>query len=507
MDTNTNAIDFEQGACLDTHALPESLRGAVVRPPPPQGAEGARIVRVTAPSDLYVAIDGRAREKPAWMTEWIDSGLDMTVRGEAGETVAHDLYRHLNAVAPGDEVVLGPNPTTAPTDYVILVAPAEERPAGWDAVPGILARIVPPTFPDRDFVITDYGAQGDGTSMCTDAFANAMRACSEAGGGRVVVPEGDFLTGPIHFASNVELHVQGTVLFSQNPDDYLPPVFTTWEGTDLYNYSPLIYALDKENIAITGPGTINGQADDEHWWHWKETQAAAQTRSRLMNNNRVPVEERVFGKGDGLRPELIQFIRCRNVLVRDITLRNSPFWASLYTWCENVTVSGITVISHRGNNDGCNPNSSRYMLIENCDFHTGDDGVAIKAGRNYDGRKHGPTGYVVIRNCTFTADDSYPQKGNCLLAIGSEMSGGVHDVYIDNCKAVGPLNTGVIKTKTSDARGGYFMNIYARDIDASEVTSDVKFWTKSTRYNDKGTDIELTWPTVYRNLHIEEGER
>jgi polygalacturonase len=142
---------------------------------------------------------------------------------------------------------------------------------GWDQVPGILARIRPPTFPARDFVITQYGAVGNGTANASGAIRKAVEACAQAGGGRVVVPAGRFLTGPIHLRSNVKLHVQkgGTLAFSRNPQDYLPAVFTRWEGVEMMGYSPFIYAFEQENIAITGEGTLDGQASPNHWWPWK----------------------------------------------------------------------------------------------------------------------------------------------------------------------------------------------------------------------------------------------
>ena len=141
----------------------------------------------------------------------------------------------------------------------------------WDMVPQILHRIVPPSFPHKDFVITDYGALGNGTADCSAAFASAIDACVQAGGGHVVVPPGEYLTGPIHLKSNVDLHVEkgATLKFSTNPDAYLPAVFTRFEGIECYNYSALIYVYEQTNVAITGEGTLDGQADDTTWLAWK----------------------------------------------------------------------------------------------------------------------------------------------------------------------------------------------------------------------------------------------
>src|SRR5690348_8231038 len=239
---------------------------------------------------------------------------------------------------------------------------------GWDLVPGILARIKPPTFPNRDFDITRYGAVGDGHTDCSTAFRQAIDACNRAGGGRVVVPAGRFLTGPIHLKSNVNLHVtkDATVLFTTDTNAYLPQVLTRFESTELMGYSPFIYALDQENIAVTGEGTLDGQASDENWWAWKGqrgrttgTQTPARDRLVAMAEQGVPVAQRVFGEGDYLRPNFIQPYRCRNVLIEGVRIRNSPMWEINPTLCTNVTVRGVHISSHGPNNDGCDPDSCR----------------------------------------------------------------------------------------------------------------------------------------------------
>ena len=135
-----------------------------------------------------------------------------------------------------------------------------------------MAQITEPVFPAKDFAITDFGAKGDGQTDCKPAFDKAIEACVKAGGGRVVVPNGKWLTnGPIHLKSNVNLHVSdgSTILFSTDPSHYLPVVLTRFEGTEVMNYSPLIYAIEQENVAVTGKGTLDGQADDGKWWNWK----------------------------------------------------------------------------------------------------------------------------------------------------------------------------------------------------------------------------------------------
>ncbi|MGH9886158.1 MAG: glycoside hydrolase family 28 protein, partial [bacterium] len=250
---------------------------------------------------------------------------------------------------------------------------------GWDLVPEILARIVPPTFPRRDFDVTKYGAVADGKTDNTAAIKRAVGACSEAGGGRVVIPEGRFLTGPVHLKSNVNLHVVrgATLAFTRETKAYLPAVFTRFEGTELMNYSPLVYAFEQENVAVTGEGTLDGQADRTYWWPWKGSEDYGWTRGapnynasrqRLLDmaERGVPVASRVFGEGDYFRPSFIEPYRCRNVLIEGVTIVNSPMWEVHPVLCRNVTVRGLTINSHGPNNDGCNPESCRDVLIERC---------------------------------------------------------------------------------------------------------------------------------------------
>jgi polygalacturonase len=353
-------------------------------------------------------------------------------------------------------------------------------PEGWAMVPDILARLRPPVFPQRDFLLTQYGAVGNGRFDCTDAFLRAIQACYRAGGGRVVVPRGTFLTGPIHLASNVNLYLdEGAIVrFKQDPSAYLPPVFTRWEGVEAMNYSPFIYAFEKENVAITGSGVLDGQADEAHWWPWKGRKEYGwqegmphqeEGRRRLfeMAEAGVPPEQRILGEGFYLRPNFIQFYRCRNVLIEGVTIVNSPMWEIHPVLCENVTVRSVTVRSYGPNNDGCNPESCRYVLIEDCLFDTGDDCIAIKSGRNADGRRLNlPSEYILIRNCKM-------RDGHGGVVIGSEISGGARYIFAERCEMSSPNLDRALRIKTNSVRGGIVEHIYMRDVQVGQVADAV----------------------------------
>ncbi|HYH01970.1 MAG TPA: glycosyl hydrolase family 28 protein, partial [Bacillota bacterium] len=245
----------------------------------------------------------------------------------------------------------------------------------WQTVDTILARIKTPEFPNRDFKITDYGAVPGGEVNCSAAISAAIEACHQAGGGRVVVPTGIFLTGKIHLKSNVNLNLEegATLLFSTKPQDYLPLVRVRWEGVECMNYSPLIFALEQENIAVTGNGTLDGGASWENWWAWKEPSRADANLQNEMADRNIPVEQRIFGEGHLLRPNFFQPTQCQNVLIEGVTIVRSPMWEVNPVLCQNVIVRGVKINCHGPNNDGCDPDSCRDVLIEDCVFDCGDD--------------------------------------------------------------------------------------------------------------------------------------
>lgn len=390
--------------------------------------------------------------------------------------------------------------------FIIQGCDSKSTAPAWNrVVPEILQQIVPPTFPDKDYNIIEYGAVGDGKTLNTEAFENAIDACHNAGGGRVVVPAGEFLTGAIHMKSNVNLHVEesAVILFSRDLKDYLPVVYTRFEGVEFMNYSPFIYAFEQENLAITGKGTLDGQADNTVWWPWvgkehygwKEGDPIQTTdRDNLfqMGEDNVPVEERIFGDGHYMRVNFIQPYRCKNILIEDVTLKRSPMWEVHPVLCENITVRNITVISHGPNNDGCNPESSKNVLIENCYFDTGDDCIAIKSGRNNDGRRvNVPSENIVIRNCKM-------KDGHGGVVIGSECSGNVRNVFAENCEMDSPNLDRALRIKTNSIRGGVIENIFMRDVQVGEVREAVVKINYFYAKGEKGDFIP-----VVRNVHVE----
>jgi polygalacturonase len=366
--------------------------------------------------------------------------------------------------------------------FVVLVAlglsvTTIARGVGWESVPEIVARIKAPQFPSKDFVITDYGAVAGGSNDCTEAIWKTIDACHKTGGGRVVVPSGVFLTGAIHLESNVNLHLAdgATLRFSTDPAKFLPAVFTRWEGVECMNYSPFIYAFEQENIAITGKGTLDGSASSENWWAWikrgpdQKESRARHSRNLLndMGERGVPVKERMFGEGHSLRPNFIQPYRCRNVMIEGVTIYNSPMWEIHPVLCTNVTVRDVKISSHGPNNDGCDPESCRDVLIEGCVFDTGDDCIAIKSGRNNDGRRvNVPSENIIVRNCTM-------KDGHGGVVMGSEISGHCRNVFVENCKMDSPNLDRALRFKDNARRGGIIENVFMRNCDVGRVAEAV----------------------------------
>lgn len=350
----------------------------------------------------------------------------------------------------------------------------------WREVPRILHRIRPPVFPRRIFDVTRFGAVGDGTTDCTEAFRRAIDACHLAGGGRVLVPPGAFLTGAIHLRSNVNLHVtaEATIRFHTDPARYLPVVFTRWEGTECFNYSPFIYANGQRNLAVTGDGTLDGQARLGPWESWYASggpQGADQRELRRMGNEGVPLADRQFGAGHFLRPKMVQFYGCQNILISGVTIVDPPMWTLHPVLSRNITIRNVTVHSFLFNTDGVDPECCTDVHIAGCRFNTNDDCVAVKAGRDADGHRVGvPSTNIVVERCRFAG-----RWGG--ITVGSEMSGGVRNVFARNCE-INPADFPgrfpikyPLYIKTNKLRGGVIDGVHLRNFTGGRVEREALF--------------------------------
>ncbi len=378
----------------------------------------------------------------------------------------------------------------------------------WKTMELTIKNLPKTTFQDKTYNINDFGAVADGKTLNTAAFEKAIQTCTENGGGKVLVPNGKYLTGAIHLENNVNLHLEdkAEILFSLNPKDY-PIVHTSWEGTELMNYSPLIYAKNKTNVAITGKGILNGQADSTNWWIWSgakmygwkkgiPSQNDPTNREVLvdMAEKGIPVEQRIFGEGRYLRPNFIEFFECNTVLVKDITVINSPFWILHPIKTNNMIIDGVTVNSHGPNNDGCDPEYSQNIVIKNCTFNTGDDCIAIKAGRDADGRRVAiPSKNIIVQNCKMI-------DGHGGVVIGSEISAGVNNVFVENCVMDSPNLDRAIRIKTNSRRGGIIENIFVRNLEVGTVKECVL--KLNMFYNVYGSQTGNFIPVI-RNINLE----
>ncbi len=341
----------------------------------------------------------------------------------------------------------------------------------WFKASEIVQAVQPPQIPDRDYVITDFGARSGARRDSREAIHAAIDKAHEEGGGRVVIPKGTWLSkGPIHLKSRINLHVSegATVLFSPDPEDYLPAVFTRWEGIEMYGYSPLIYARDVEDVAVSGKGTFDGNAKSE-FHKWKEKEADDLAQIRLMGGAGVPVEERQFNKGSYLRPTMIQIMGGKRILLEDYTATNSPFWVNHLVYVDQALVRNVKVDSHFANNDGLDIESSTYVVAEHNNFNTGDDAIVVKSGRDYDGRRVGrPSENIVIRNNVFGGEDG--------IGMGSEMSGGIRNVFIENNTYT--EGTSAFRFKANLDRGGVVEHIRIRNMHIK--STELLFWFELT---------------------------
>jgi polygalacturonase len=367
-----------------------------------------------------------------------------------------------------------------------------------------------PTFPSRTFNITDYGAVEGGKVKNTQAIKKAITAANEAGGGKVLIPAGKWLTGAIHLESNVNLHLEkdALVLFSQELKDYLPAVFSRHEGMECYKPSGFIYARKCDNIAITGEGTLHGQG--KPWWGGRDGRKMALDGKIVTDGTQrlndlctagVPVEKRRFdgSEGDFVRPSFVNPVECKNVFIEGVTIKYGPMWTVNPVYCENVVVRKVTVqtegeYGHTSNGDGVNPDSCKNVLIEYCDMDTGDDCFTIKSGRAEDGLRVGkPCENIVIRH-------SQGRQGHGGVVIGSETSGGIRNVFIRDCTFNG-TDRG-LRFKTARGRGATIENIWAQDLVMGEIVKEAII-VNTLRYTDRYPAHPVTDRTPeYRNLNF-----
>ena len=360
-------------------------------------------------------------------------------------------------------------------------------------LPFDMPRVQAPVFPDTRVELTQFGAVGDGKTLCTEAFARAIDELEARGGGHLVVPAGIWFTGPIVLKSNIDLHLEkgAVILFSPDVDLY-PLVETVFEGLDTRRCQSPISGRNLVNVAITGQGAIDGNG---HFWRplkkgkvtesqWKQTIARGGVfkrpdywfpypetlRGDTISNMNVPqnlkTEEEWHSVRHFLRPVMVSLIECKNVWLQGVIFQNSPAWNLHPLMCENVLVEDVLVRnpSYAQNGDGLDLESCRNSLIVNSVFDVGDDGICLKSGKDEDGRRRArPCENVVIDGCTVF-------KGHGGFVVGSEMSGGVRNIAVSNCSFLG-TDVG-LRFKSKRGRGGTVENIWIDRISMIDIVTD-----------------------------------
>ena len=352
-----------------------------------------------------------------------------------------------------------------------------------------------PSFSTNEFNITDFNASNDTTFNNQTAIQAAIDKCHNDGGGTVIIPEGIWKTSYIELKSNVNLHLsQGSVLsFIDSIPLYAVPTFTRWEGIECMNYHPLLYAKDQENIAITGQGKILGNG--KVWWQLaRGTQIISLTKLYDQVEAGIEPEQRNcldFEPTSYLRPAMVQFINCKKVLVEGIELHSGPMWTTHFVYCQNVIARKLTVLTVGGNNDGIVPDATNGMLIDSCYFSTGDDCIVIKSGLNEDGWRVGKASEnIIIKNCI-------TKHGHGGVVLGSEMSGGVRNIYAHDCD-FSQTDRG-LRIKSMKGRGGVIENLWFENIRMDNIKYEaikINMHYGSSSIKPRGDSL----PT-FRNFH------
>lgn len=363
----------------------------------------------------------------------------------------------------------------------------------YEALPFDMPVVQRPSFPDYQVDIRDFGAKADGETLNTEAINNAIKAVSEKGGGKVVIPEGLWLTGPVVLQNNVNLHVEknALVLFSGDADLY-PLVRTSFEGLDMLRCQSPISAMNAENIAITGHGVLDGSGDS--WRPVKRNKMTdGQWKSLLKSGGVVDESGKVWYPNEGalkasiltgskekreisdsewegmkrwLRPVLLSIVKSKRVLLEGVTFRNSPSWCLHPLSCEDLTLNGVKVFNpwYSQNGDALDVESCKNVVVTNSLFDAGDDAICIKSGKDADGRRRGePCENVLVKNNTVL-------HGHGGFVVGSEMSGGVRNVYVADCTFIG-TDVG-LRFKSTRGRGGVVENVYVDNINMINIPGD-----------------------------------
>lgn len=380
------------------------------------------------------------------------------------------------------------------TCMTTLRAVAETRYAtiASNDVPFNMPQVALPDIPDRTVNLKDFGATGDGGTLCTEAFAKAMKALSAQGGGRLIVPAGIWFTGPIQFENNTELHLEqgALILFTTDYDAY-PEVETVYEGNTAKKKMSPLWAYEKHDVAITGYGAIDAQGQ---FWRpskrgkftdaqWKELTSGRGIEHKNVWYPDARQDEKAGRKGQPdlrrvtHRPTLLEFTRCQRVLLQDVTLSNSPAWNTHPLMCEDVTIDRVTIRNpwFAQNGDGLDLESCNRCVIKNSTFDVGDDAICIKSGKDKEGRSwKRPCQNVVIEGCTVL-------HGHGGFVIGSEMSSGARNIYVNNCLFNG-TDTG-LRMKSTRGRGGVVEDIYINNINMVNIAGEA--FTFSLYYANK----------------------